>query len=309
MNQPRKQANPVTEFLRGKKFQLTGYLFYPHLTQPKQEPNKAPKYSCMIAWDLSQNQQTVQQILELMRQVKGQFHPNVLEHAWVNPVKDFRTTKRNDGSNHPKYLEGKQWLNASNTLKFAPQLLMADPQAPNGMRAVGEMDKMQFYDGQKIAVSISFFGLHGENAKYGVSTNIDAVVIIGGGERIMTEAGGVDVAQAFGQFLGQMGQQQQAPQTQQQNYQQGQQQQVYNQQNQGQVNHQAQQNQQQQQNNYYQQGQQQQHQGNYQQPMTAHDPRTQNYNQQQGQQFAQGPGYNGNNGGYNGQGNGGGGLV
>lgn len=217
MTTPRK-GNPVTEFLRGKKFQLTGTMFFPHLLQPKIEPNKAPKFGLMIAWDNHENQQVAGQIQQLLMQVKQQFHPTIPDHAWTNPLKDFHTTKRNDGKAHPKYLTNKKWMNASNNEKFAPQVMMLDQSAPNGMRLATAMDSMQIFDGQKCVVSISFFGLHGENSKYGVSTNIDAVLVVGGGERVMTDVG-VDVNQAFGSFLGQMGMNpaQQAPA---QNYQQ-----------------------------------------------------------------------------------------
>lgn len=222
MTTPRK-GNVVTEFLRGKKFQLEGTLFFPHLLTPKQEPNKAPKFGCMVAWDAPQNQQTVQMLQQLFGQVKQQFHGTIPDHAWVNPLKDFHTTKRNDGKPHPKYLTNKKWMNASNNVQFPPQVMILDAQAPQGMRAATPADQMVIYDGQKVVVSVSFFGLHGENAKYGISTNIDAVLVVGGGEKVIVDTG-VDVGQAFGNFLSQMGMnggQQPAPQYNQADYQQG----------------------------------------------------------------------------------------
>lgn len=221
MSTQKKKGNPVTEFLRGKKYQLTGTLFFPHLLQPKVEPNKSPKYGCMIAWDKRENQAVIQEITGLFQYVKNTFHPQMPIQNWVNPIKDYDTTRTTKGEMYPQHLAGKCWLNASNNEKFPPQVMLMDQQAPNGMRSATPMDSMQLFDGQKIVVSISFFGLDGENMKYGVSTNLDAVLVVGGGERMMMTAG-VDANEAFSSFLGMMGQNapaqgQQAPQQQQYN--------------------------------------------------------------------------------------------
>jgi hypothetical protein len=223
MTTPRK-ANVVTEFLRGKKVQIIGTLFYPHLLVPKQEPNKAPKFGCMVAWDMNTNQQAVQELQQLFAQVKQQFHGQIPEHNWVNPLKNYNTTRKTNGEQYGKHLAGKFWINAANNEKFAPQLMIVDAQAPNGMRQLMQTEAMQLFDGQKVVVSLSFFGLHGENMKYGISTNVDAVLVVGGGERVVLEGGnGVNTVEAFGNFLnmmGQSGQQHQQQNQPQQNYQQ-----------------------------------------------------------------------------------------
>lgn len=274
MTTPR-QKNPVTQFVEGKKFQFKGMLLFPHLLAPKADTrNGKLKFSCQFAFDPNANAQATQMFEEMLRQVKQQFHSTIPDHAWVNPLKDYNTYKRMDGKPHPQYLAGKKWFNASNTDKWAPQVMIVDQSSPNGMRPATQMDAIHLFSGQEAVISISCFGLHGENAKYGVSLNIDAVLIIGGGTKVVTEQG-VDVNQAFSQFLGQMGGGGQAPAAQPP-------------QTQPQTEPAPQ----------YQQPQYQQPQQQYQQPApTSNDPYAGQFNQQFGNNGGYYGGNNGNNGG------------
>lgn len=223
MSTGNSKVNAVTLALRGKRFTLKAKLFYPHIFQPKQEPNKAPKYSCLLAWDINDpvNAPAVQEMKALFANIKAQFHPTIPDNVWVNPLKNYFTTQRNDGKQHPEYLKGMEWINCSNSTKFAPQIKVKNAQ---GMIVTASpADEIHAYDGAEVLVSISFFGLNGENARYGVSTNFDVIVLLGQGERVLTGAGGgVNLTEAFGKFADMMGitlppqGQQQPPQGQQQ---------------------------------------------------------------------------------------------
>jgi len=209
-----KEKNRVSKYLIGKTIQLRGTLFYPNILAPRMdERSKKEKFGVMFAWEQNENREAVGILSQWLGEIKQQMHPTIPDYAWVNPLKDYMTTKRTDGKGHPDFLKGMKWINASNQAAFPPEVLIKEANAPRGMRPATAMDSVQIFDGQKAIISLSFFGLDGENSKWGVSANIDAVLIEGGGARVLTGNGGIDVNQAFGSFLGQMGgQPQQAPQ-------------------------------------------------------------------------------------------------
>lgn len=207
----KKQANRVTLALNGFRVSVKARLFFPHLFQPKQEANKAPKFSCMIMWPINDpvNAEAVRTIEAKLAEIKNTFHPHIHEMLWANPLKDFYTSKRQDGKPWAEMYKDMKWINCSNSVKFAPDIRVKNPDG--SVRKASAADEILAYDGADILVSLSFFGLDGENqGKYGVSTNFDVVILLGSGEKVHI-ASGVDVNQAFGQFASMMGLNLQAP--------------------------------------------------------------------------------------------------
>lgn len=216
----KRQANRVTLALNGFRISLKARLFFPHIFQPKQEPNRNPKYSCMVMWPINDpiNAQAVQMLEAKLAEIKQTFHPHINEILWANPLKDFYKTQRQDGKPWSDLYRDMKWINCSNSVKFAPDIRVKNPDGT--MRKATVADEMLAYDGADVLVSLSFYGLDGENnGKYGVSANFDVVILLGTGERVQVSTG-VDINQAFGQFASMMGlnlqaTQEQAPQGQQ----------------------------------------------------------------------------------------------
>lgn len=201
-----KVENRGKQFFNGKNFQIKGRVFYPHLLTPKvnaKDPSKK-SYGCMFAWKPEENPQVTQMLIQLMQQTKQQFHPTVPDLYWVNPIKHFDNPNnaRQDGKPHPEYLRGHHWINANANVGFEPKVIKRDPMSPSGIRQLTPLDEAEVYSGRNAVISISFWLL--DTTKFGVSVNLDGILLEEGGEKILGEAG-IDPSQAFASFLGNMG--------------------------------------------------------------------------------------------------------
>lgn len=207
----KKQKNRVTLALQGFRVSLKAKLFFPYIFQPKQEPGKKPRFSCMVMWDANDptNAMPVQQLEAKLAEIKNTYHSTIHELFWSNPLKDFSRSQRQDGKPWGEMYQGKKWINCSNTVAFAPDIRVKNPDGT--IRNASIADEILAYDGADVLVSLSFFGLDGENqGKYGVSANFDVLILLGTGEKVHI-ASGVDVNEAFGQFASIMGLNLQAP--------------------------------------------------------------------------------------------------
>jgi hypothetical protein len=185
-----------------KSFTLQGRMFFPDILKPaaltpdQVAAGKKPKYKIMFSWPKNSNQAVMQELANFITQAKEAFHPSIPWTHFVNPVKDFDTYVRQDGKPNHEFTRDSYWVNASTG--FAPVVV-----GPDRQPVINEAD---VYSGRNCVVNISFFNLDGSGGgKRGLSTNIQAVMLLDGGSR---EGGGgqqVDPNAVFGQFQVDMG--------------------------------------------------------------------------------------------------------
>lgn len=183
-----------------QRFTLEGRMFYPDLLEPKASKNGgALRYGLMFACKMGSNPQEIAKIGAFLQQAKGQYHSNIPDQFWNNPVKRFDTYQRTDGRANHEFLRDCYFINLSTGLDMPPQVVNSARQPV--------MDKAEVYSGRNCVISLTFWLNNGGKdgtGKKGVGANINAVMLMNGGDK---EGGSVaiNVNEVFGNFAQDMG--------------------------------------------------------------------------------------------------------
>lgn len=186
------------QFLR-QTFTLKGRIFHPNLLVPvpkdKDKPDSPLKFNVMFAFKQEDNQEILKKLADFLGQAKSEFHPTIPMQFFSNPLKKFETYMRRDGKPNAEYLKGHYWVNASSGKDYPPQVVDANRQPL--------INPAEIYSGRNAVVNIGFYSFTGQ--QNGLSTNINAVMLLDGGEKIASAGGSVNIDQIFGSFQADMG--------------------------------------------------------------------------------------------------------
>lgn len=177
-----------------KSFTLQGRVFFPKLLAPEANQKGRLQYSCMFAWDMGSNPEMTQQLGAFIGSVQTTFFPAIPAQFFLNPIKKWGVYMRQDGKPNPAYLNNCYWINASSGEQFPPQIVDQQRQPI--------IDPSLVYSGMNAVINVSFYKIDQE--KKGVGVNVQAVMIMAGGEK----EGGVPVVNVndvFGGFAADMG--------------------------------------------------------------------------------------------------------
>lgn len=169
-------------------FTLKGRIFFPKLFVPEaSDLNPRKKFSVMFAWDIGSQPEQMAKIQEHIKagvesQLKG-----IPQSSIMLPVKTWGKYQRKDGKPNPEFLRDTHWMNVSSGEEFKPVLVDKHKQEV--------ISPAEVYSGRNAAVNFSFWIYNNKN--YGISANLNAVMLLDGGER---EGGGVNVEDAFSAF-------------------------------------------------------------------------------------------------------------
>lgn len=189
------------ELLR-KTFTLKGRIFHPNLLTPKlsKDGQGQPKYDTMFSWIIGDNAAVMNEINSLLQQATQMIHQGINPAALVNPIKRFDTYVRQDGRANPDYLKNCYWVNAQSGKDFPPQVV--------DMTRQPVINPAEIYSGRNAVINISFYAIvpkpGATNQKRGFGVNVNAVMLLEGGQR-EGGAASVDVNQVFGGFVQDMG--------------------------------------------------------------------------------------------------------
>lgn len=196
------------DYFYGRKWTLKGQMFYPALFQPNQKDDGRLQYSLMFAWAINDPQQAavVQEIQQFLHQAKQMFFANFPDQFFVMPIKQWGVYQKQDGTAVQDFLEGKYWLNANSSggrveapdTRFKPIVVDQNQQEI--------IDPAMIYSGANCLLNLSFYSYDGraKQGKTGIGANIGAVMVLPGGEKVVT--GGVNLDEAFGGFKSDMAQ-------------------------------------------------------------------------------------------------------
>lgn len=173
-----------------QKFTLEGRIFYPDLLEPKAGTNGKLKFSCMFAFKIGTNPAELAKVASFLQQAKGDYFPSIPMQFFVNPLKRFDTYQRMDGKPNHEFLRDHYWLNLSSGVDFPPPVV-------NKMRQP-IMDKVEVYSGRNAVINLTFYKI--DNDKKGVGTNVNAVMLLDGGEKEGGASVGVNINEVFGSF-------------------------------------------------------------------------------------------------------------
>jgi hypothetical protein len=186
------------QFLR-QTFTLKGRIFHPNLIVPvpkdKDKPDSPLKFNVMFAFKAEDNTAVLKQLADFLNIAKQEFHPSIPMQFFSNPLKKFETYMRRDGKPNAEYLKGSYWVNASSGKDYPPQVVDANRQPL--------INPAEIYSGRNAVVNIGFYSFTGQ--QNGLSTNINAVMLLDGGEKIASAGGSVNIDQIFGSFQADMG--------------------------------------------------------------------------------------------------------
>lgn len=192
-----------------QKFTLKGRILFPNLltTKKKSKPEDRDIYDVQFAWLPQENGQTMQQLGQWIQHATAMFHQGCNPAALQQPIKDFNTYIRQDAKPNPEYLRGQLWVNASTGKDYPPQVVKQMP-GVGLVRLKSPEDDAEVYSGRNAVITISFWPMipkpGSANQKRGFSVNVDAVLLLEGGE-VVGGATSVDVNQVFGAFVQDMG--------------------------------------------------------------------------------------------------------
>jgi hypothetical protein len=152
----------------------------------------------MFAWDQNSNTQGMQALNAFLMKAKELFHPSVPMQAFVNPIKKYETYMRQDGKPNPDYLKGCYWLNAQSGKDFPPPVVDKTRQPI--------INEAEVYSGRNAVINVSFYNIDGaKGGKRGLGCNVNAIMLLDGGEKVGSAGAGVNVDKIFGAFAADMG--------------------------------------------------------------------------------------------------------
>ena len=200
----KRQVSDAEKQLKAEKVTLEGILVFPKLAEPDTAIDGVLKWSIVLIMDKNLspvNQKGLASAKRIIGGFKQIFFPGIPDQMFQmqgNPIKEFGVNFRQDGQPHPDFYNNSFWINAA-MRKNPPQVV-----AKNGGQLVPlPLNSPEIYFGQKIAVTLSFYpmGLTNPQAKKGVGANLEAILILGGGERIGNDSSApIDVDAAFAGF-------------------------------------------------------------------------------------------------------------
>lgn len=204
----KQYSDDQNKFLN-QKFTLKGRILFPNLLtmKKKTKPEDRDVYDVMFAWFPQENAQTMGLLSQWLQHATAMFHQGCNPAALQQPIKDFNTYVRQDATPNPDYLKGQLWVNASTGKDYPPQVVKQVP-GMGLVRLKSPEDDAEVYSGRNAVITISFWPLFpkpgAQNQKRGFSVNVDAVLLLDGGE-VVGGAPSVDVNQVFGAFVQDMG--------------------------------------------------------------------------------------------------------
>lgn len=183
---------PEQQAFRKTHFRLAGRMFYPKLLTPEFNKDKGKdQFSLLFAWPMNDKRQAAEmaKISAHLLAGKNTFFKTIPVENLQLPIKTWGKYKKKDGSANAAFLQDCHWMNLSANVDFRPLVI------DRNKRDV--IDKAELYSGRNCAIDFSFWEYSNKN--FGISTNISAVVLLDGGEKVAT--GGIDVDAAFAGFL------------------------------------------------------------------------------------------------------------
>jgi hypothetical protein len=195
-------------------FTLKGRIFHPNLLKVRQKTT--PKgtrnvYDVMFAWHAQspENQATIAQMNQFLQQMVGIIHPGIDPRALVIPVKDFHTYQRQDYKPNPEYLRDCKWVNAESGEEYPPQVVDAQRQPV--------FNPADVYSGRNAVINFQFYPMlpkadAAPGSKRGFGINLNAVMLLEGGNPEGGVQRTIDVNAVFGAFAQDMGMSGQASQ-------------------------------------------------------------------------------------------------
>jgi hypothetical protein len=162
------------------------------------EEGKRETFNTMFSWDQTSNTQVMQALNAFLGKAKELFHPSVPMQAFVNPIKKYETYLRQDGKPNPEYLKGCYWLNAQSGKDFPPPVVDKTRQPI--------INEAEVYSGRNAVINVSFYNIDGaKGGKRGLGCNVNAVMLLDGGEKVGSTGAGVNIDKIFGGFAQDMG--------------------------------------------------------------------------------------------------------
>ena len=195
------------DYFYGRKWTLKGNMYYPALFQPNQKDDGRLQYSLMFAWMINDpaQQATVNEIFAFLQQAKQQLFPQYPDQNFIMPIKQWGVYQKEDGTAVQPFLENKFWLNAnaSGGTAQAPDTRFKPTVVDQNKQEI--LDPAMVYSGANCLLNLSFYAYDGRSrqGKVGIGANIGAVMVIPGGEKVVT--GGVNLDEAFAGFQADMG--------------------------------------------------------------------------------------------------------
>ena len=200
----KRQVSDREKQLKATRIVLEGFLYFPKLVTPETTQDGALRWGAVLGFDknLTQhNQQAFAQARAVVGELKQMFFPTLPDQMFNlqgNPIKEHGVNFRQDGGQHPEFYTNKYWINVSKRNEAPPIVARG-----NGTIVTLNTQSPELYFGQRVAMTISFYpsGLTNPLAKKGIGANVEAILILGGGERLgEASAPPVDVNQAFAAF-------------------------------------------------------------------------------------------------------------
>ena len=187
-------------FFREHTFTLKGRIFHPALLSPKtNKEGTRTNFNTMFAFRAEDNMEMMAKLNAFLGNVKQTMYPTVPMNFFVNPIKKYETYQRRDGRPNPDYLKGHYWVNAATGKDMPPTVCK---QSPMGLVTLTANDEAEVYSGRNAVIHISFYKIAKD--QQGLSTNVNAVLLLDGGEHEGGNAG-VNVNQVFQGFASDMG--------------------------------------------------------------------------------------------------------
>jgi hypothetical protein len=192
------------EFFK-QSFTLKGRIFHPNLLKAvAREEGKRETFNTMFAWEQTSNPETMQALNAFLMKAKELFHPSVPMQAFVNPIKKYETYMRQDGKPNPDYLKGCYWLNAQSGKDFPPPVVDAMRQPI--------INEAEVYSGRNAVINVAFYNIDGaKGGKRGIGCNVNAVMLLEGGDKVASGGVSVNIDKIFGGFASDMGANSEAP--------------------------------------------------------------------------------------------------
>jgi len=205
-----KWTDEQQKFLN-QTFTIKGRILFPNLLVAKaKEAGKRELFDVQFAWNPSENAQIMQQLMAWYGSAIQMFHTGLNPAALLNPLKasgvpGMPEYQRQDAKPNPAHLHGLMWVNASSGKDFPPQVVK---QSPMGLIKLTAADEAEVYSGRNAVINISFYPIIPQpgaaNQKRGFSVNVNAVLLLDGGDKVGGSAS-VDVNSVFGGFAQDMG--------------------------------------------------------------------------------------------------------
>ena len=186
--------DPRKKFWYDKNYTFRGRLLTPKLFKAEPKGKNQPKlvYKCGLMW-LPEDEQTMAVAKELMDDIKlyiQNFYPDMDKTEFYKPIKSYKTYKRKDGQPIADFMQGHYWINSSTGVDFPPRVV------DNKKQEVIAGDA-SIHSGRNALMNIKIFPYHVEG-NVGVSTNLNAVQIKNGGDKV--GGGSVNIDEVFGGF-------------------------------------------------------------------------------------------------------------